>query len=135
MDTEPSDLVPLAAPTTGASEGLLDQEALANIRALDDHGAVLRRAIALYLEDGRQKTARLHAALEAGDADALIQLAHGFKSASQNVGAVQLGDLCDRLERHGHHGALAEAGLLVRAIDKQFQTIRPLLLAELGQTE
>ncbi len=135
MDTEPSDLVPLAAPTTGASEGMLDQEALANIRALDDHGAVLRRAIALYLEDGRQKTARLHAALEAGDADALILLAHGFKSASQNVGATQLGDLCDRLERHGHHGALAEAGLLVRAIEKQFQTIRPLLLAELGQTE
>ncbi len=135
VDTEPSDLVPLADPSSASCEGMLDQEALANIRALDNDGAVLRRAIALYLEDGRQKMARLHAALEAGDADALMLLAHGFKSASQNLGATHLGDLCDRLERHGQEGALAEAGLLVRAIEKQFQTIRPLLLAEVGQTE
>ena len=134
-DAQPSDLMPLADPASTANEASLDQTTLANIRALDADGAVLRRAITLYLEDGKQKMARLHAALQAQDADALSLLAHAFKSASQNVGAEQLADLCERLEQHGLEGALAEAGQLVRGIERQFQTIRPLLLAQLVSTE
>ncbi|MEQ1805795.1 MAG: response regulator, partial [Burkholderiaceae bacterium] len=133
-DAEPSDLVPFAAlPASSTDEATLDRDTLANIRALDDDGAVLRRAVALYLEDGKQRMTQLRAALEARDATGLAQLAHGFKSACQNVGADRLGDLCERLEQQGQAGAIAEAGPLVRAIQKQFQAIQPLLVAEAGQ--
>jgi two-component system, sensor histidine kinase and response regulator len=67
------------------------------------------------------------------DAAELGRIAHAFKSASQNVGAIQVGDLCRQLERQGKAGNLAQASDLVRSIEKMSQKVRPALLAEMGQ--
>jgi CheY-like chemotaxis protein len=137
MDVERTEPIPLTQPAPLEDDFELDQKALANIRALDDAGNtfVLDEVIAMYLEEAPQHVARLQAALEAQDAAELGRIAHAFKSASQNVGATQLGDLCRQLERQGKAGHLAQAAALVRDIEKQSQKVRPALLAEMGQPE
>ena len=137
MDVERTEPIPLTQPAPLEDDFELDQKALANIRALDDAGNtfVLDEVIAMYLEEAPRHVARLQAALEAQDAAELGRIAHAFKSASQNVGATQLGDLCRQLERQGKAGHLAQAGALVRDIETQSQKVRPALLAEMGQPE
>ncbi|MFZ2650745.1 MAG: response regulator [Burkholderiaceae bacterium] len=133
-DSETTDAAPLAAPNPRAAA--LDQKALDNIRALDDEGSasVLEEVIGIYLDEAGQHLARLRVALESKDAIELNRIAHAFKSASQNVGATQLGELCRQLERQGQASEFSGAVDLVRAIEKQFEMIRPALLAELGET-
>ncbi len=133
--TTPAELPHPSAPAPLPGAVSLDQKALANIRALDDDGgtSILVDVIGIYLDEAGRHIARLQAALEKRDATELDRVAHAFKSASQNVGASQLGELCRLLERQGKSGELNGAVDLVRAIEKQFEMIRPLLLAEMGQ--
>ena len=136
--TEPAPLAPSPPPPSTVADPepdcTLDQKALDNIRALDDGGtAILDEVIGMYLAEAPQHLAQMHAALHAQDGAELGRIAHAFKSASQNVGGLQLGELCRQLEREGKAGALPEAAPLVRAIDWHFQKIRPVLLAEMGQ--
>ena len=134
--TEPAALA--AAPKTSTPAALdvsLDRQALSAIRALDDEGstAVLDELIGMYLDEAPTHLMHLHEAAAAKDGAALSRVAHAFKSASQNVGARQLGDLCRHLERQSKAGELADAPAQVAAVDRHFQAIRPLLLAEVGQ--
>jgi CheY-like chemotaxis protein/HPt (histidine-containing phosphotransfer) domain-containing protein len=128
-DTDP---MPLSAP---AAECSLDQAVLAGVRALDDEGssAILDELIGIYLDEAPAHLANLRAAAECKDGAELSRVAHAFKSASQNVGARQLGDLCRQLERSGKAGEVADVMPQLRAIENHFQAIRPLLLAEMGQ--
>jgi two-component system, sensor histidine kinase and response regulator len=137
MDVGRTEPIPLTQPAPLEDDFELDQKALANIRALDDAGNtfVLDEVIAMYLGEAPQHVARLQAALAAQDAAELGRIAHAFKSASQNVGATQLGDLCRQLERQGKAGDLAQAVALVRDIEKQSLKVRPALLAEMGQPQ
>jgi CheY-like chemotaxis protein len=132
LPTGPAELQAQAATPELAA---LDRKALANIRALDDEGGntILVDVIGLYLEEAGRQIARLQSAVEKRDATELDRVAHAFKSASQNVGASQLGELCRQLERQGKSGEINGSVDLVRAIEKQFEMIRPLLLAEMGQ--
>ncbi len=129
--TSPSRLADLI-PSTGP--GTLDAKALDNIRELDAGGTVLAEVIAMYLDEAVRHVARLQAALTARDAGEVGRAAHAFKSASLNVGAIQLGELCRTLERLGKAGELAGAPETVRAIERHLERVRPLLLAEVRAT-
>ena len=129
--TSPSRLAEII-PSTGP--GTLDAKALDNIRELDAGGAVLAEVIAMYLDEAVRHVARMQAALTARDAAEIGRAAHAFKSASLNVGAFQLGELCRSLERQGKAGELSGAPDTVRAIERQLERVRPLLLAEMDAT-
>jgi signal transduction histidine kinase/DNA-binding response OmpR family regulator len=133
-DAVSTDPIPLAVPSASV-DYTLDQRALNHIRALEEDGStsVLDELIGMYLDEAPAHLSGLRAAVQAKDGVELSRVAHAFKSASQNVGARQLGDLCRALEQQGKNGALADAVALVRAVEKHFQAIRPLLLAEVGQ--
>ena len=145
--TEPAALAPAAVAAAPANGGrlalVLDQKSLANIRALDEDGesSVLDEVIGMYLDEAPQQLAALHSALAAADGPAMGRIAHALKSASFNVGATALGELCRELERvckaqgkpEGKADALDGASALVAAIDQHFQVTRPLLVAEQGQ--
>ena len=133
-DAAASDAAPLAttdAPTPIA----LDQNALTQIRALEESGstAILDELIGMYLEEAPLHLAALRKAAEAKDGSELTRVAHAFKSASQNVGARHLGDLCRQLERQSKAGEVVQAATQVRAIEEHFESIQPLLLAEMGE--
>ncbi len=138
--TEPSLLAPLGATTEASppapaapatTPGALDTRALHNIRELDADGAVLTEVIAMYLDEAARNLNRLKTAVESQDAGEVDRAAHAFKSASLNVGALQIGELCRKLERQGKAGELSGAVDLVQAIERQLERVRPLLLAEM----
>ena len=142
--TQPSHLADFASATgSGGSDPKarptgfvgLDEKALDNIREIDADGSagVLIEVIGMYLADADRHVARLRAALEQRDVGELDRVAHALKSASQNVGASALGELCQQLERQGKAGQFVGAPELVQAIERQFELVRPLLLAEMGE--
>jgi two-component system, sensor histidine kinase and response regulator len=112
----------------------LDQKVLNNIRSLEEEGApsILNEIIELYLEEAPTQISQMHTALADGNALDLGNTAHAFKSASQNVGATHLGELCRQLERNCRSNELAQAEPLVSEIEQHYLAIRHLLMAEMG---
>jgi len=132
-------MAPKAAAAPAAAEAeeepLLDQKALDNIRSLDEDGgsSVLDEVIGIFLEEAPQHLQKLNTLLARGDIAELGKIAHAFKSASFNVGAMPLGELCKQLEKLGKAGNVQGAAELVSGIDRMFQRVRPALEAEMGQ--
>src|SRR6185436_17693216 len=112
-----------AAPRSGS----LDQAVLDNIRAIDEDGTVLNEVIGMFLQEAPEQVAALRQALAAGDAGELGRIVHAMKSASFNVGAQALGELCRRLERHGKAGDITAAADVVPAIETLLGNLQPLL--------
>ncbi len=110
---------------------LLDQAALDNIRAIDDDGSVLDEVLQMYLDEAPLQLAALQAAAAGNDLPTLASTAHAMKSASFNVGAKALGELCKRLEKQAKAGESQGLVDLVSAIDSMFGSVRPLLRAEM----
>ena len=128
---------PLPAVATASAEAaesdapLLDPAALDNIRSIDEDGSVLTEVIQMYLDEAPPHLVNLQAALAAGKATELGVTAHAMKSASFNVGAMQLGETCRRLERLGKSGDLNGAAELVASIERQYRLVEPALRDEM----
>jgi two-component system, sensor histidine kinase and response regulator len=127
---------PVAAPAAAPSETeavVLNQRALDNIRALDPDGSehVLAEAVGIYLDEAPVQLDALAAAVAAGDCGEVCRLAHALKSASQNVGASQMGELCRQMEQIGKAGTPDPARALLPALQAQLRAVRPRLLEEI----
>jgi PAS domain S-box-containing protein len=109
----------------------LDQAALSNIRSLDDDGAVLAEVVQMYLDEAPAQITALRVALQAGKGTELGRVAHALKSASFNVGAKPLAEICKELERLGKAQDTVGATPLVTAIEKLYDKLKPLLVAEM----
>jgi two-component system, sensor histidine kinase and response regulator len=116
------------------AEVLLDQAALDNIRAVDDDGTVLAEVVQMFLDEAPLQLGGLRQALNTGAGKDMARIAHALKSASFNVGAKQLGELCRDLERQGPAGELTTAADSVSAIERQYKKLKPLLVAEIAKT-
>jgi len=114
-----------AIDTTGAGgqSGMLDPAALANIRAVDGDGSVLAEVIEIYLTEAPEQLQSLRNALEGGRLGDLGRTAHALKSASLNVGARTLCDLCHRLERQARAGQSAGTAELVAGIEALMERV------------
>jgi PAS domain S-box-containing protein len=120
-----------AAPRGDGRSTLLDQTALDNIRAIDEDGSVLDEVIQMFLDEIPLQLDALQAALADADLPALGATAHAMKSASLNVGAKALGELCRRLEKQAKASELQGLADLVGAIGGMVDSVRPLLRAEM----
>jgi two-component system sensor histidine kinase/response regulator len=108
----------------------LDPGALENIRAVDGDGSVLAEVIDLYLAEVQGQLQSLRNALDGGRLGDLGQTAHALKSASLNVGARALCDLCNRLERQARAGESAGTAELVAGIEASMERVCNALRAE-----
>ncbi len=115
------------------AESQLDQAALDNIRSMDDDGSVLCEVIQMFLDEVPGHLQGMQRALDEGDAAALGRHAHALKSASFNVGAKGVGELCKRLEKEAKAGATPALGDLVGAISATLDRVQPALRAEMRQ--
>ena len=95
-----------------AGDGVLDPGRLEHLRTLQDESQprLVRELIDLFLGESAAQVRRMIEAHRAGDAASLRALAHRFLSATQNIGALRLSDLCAEVER------LAKANLLDQAL-------------------
>jgi HPt (histidine-containing phosphotransfer) domain-containing protein len=119
----------------GQDDGLIDPAALDNIRSLEEEGdtSVLDEVITIYLNEAPHHLDGLRAALAGGRAGDLKRIAHAFKSASCNVGAMQLGELCRQLERLAAVGETGGCVDTVASIESMSARVMPLLRDLMGQ--
>lgn len=85
---------------------MLDQTALDNIRSLQRPGQpdLLTRIIDTYSRNAESLVNGLHRALQDGDLELVRRNAHTLKSASANLGAKDLSELCRQLEESARSG-------------------------------
>ncbi|MCC7082434.1 MAG: response regulator [Burkholderiales bacterium] len=130
-------VAPAGAPARegggGSAEAVLDRAALAAIRALERPGSgdLLRRVLDRYAEDAPRLVASMRAAAANDDAHALQIAAHTLKSASANVGAMALAEMCKNLESTGRSGATTGAAEALLELDRELECVGCALRAEL----
>ncbi len=90
---------PVDSDVVGPSDvGAIDDQVLADVRAMDTDGTLLSAIIALYQQDGAKLVVAIRDARERGDAAALAFAAHTLKSSSGCVGAKDVMQLCAQFE-------------------------------------
>jgi PAS domain S-box-containing protein len=104
-----------------AGEGVLDPARLEHLRGLQDESQprLVRELIDLFLGDSAAQVRRMAEAHGAGDAEALRALAHRFLSATQNIGALRLSDLCAEVEGLAKADQLAKAARLLPELARE----------------
>jgi two-component system, sensor histidine kinase and response regulator len=95
----------------------LDEGVLTRLREVGDE--FLAEIATIYLGDAPQRLAAIRAAVAAGDPKAVATAAHAFKSASGNVGAMAVHDLCEELEMAGKQGKVAGAADTVARLERE----------------
>ena len=87
----------------------VDPELLAELRAIpvEGQGTLLDEMVALFTEDNVKRIEALNAALAAGAAAEIAEVAHGLKGSCSNFGAYALVERCQAIERAARAGNLA----------------------------
>jgi two-component system, sensor histidine kinase and response regulator len=92
---------------TGPKAETLDEAVLNELRAsVQGDRAFVVELIEAYLVDGAAHIEAIGAAVDAGDADALVRPAHTLKSSSATLGAARISATARELELLGRSGAL-----------------------------
>lgn len=91
--------------------------------------ALQKRLLARFLETGAQTLANMVIAANAADWGTLSRLAHSLKSAGRSVGALELGDGCQELERAGKELDATRCPQLLSSVTGMFEQVRELMNA------
>ncbi|WGS47726.1 response regulator (plasmid) [Burkholderia sp. JSH-S8] len=120
-----------AAPDDAAAN-VIDRKALDALRALQRPGRpdVLTRIVDQFDLDAPRLIQGMHAAVAAGDADALRLASHTLKSSSANVGAHVLSARCREIEQLARAADVAAAAGLVAGADADFARAQAVLRVE-----
>jgi HPt (histidine-containing phosphotransfer) domain-containing protein len=111
----------------------IDSESIADLRGLGEDAAesVLPRLIGMFLEDGPQALTDLHAAVAAGDARAIVQIAHTVQGSGGYFGAYRFQELCAAMEQTARRGDLAPVAKILAQAGHELQRVVAALKAEL----
>lgn len=111
----------------------LDTKTLQSLRKMAGARAtvVLAQIIDNYLTEAPQLLQAMRGAVVKGDAAALQQAAHKLRSASANLGATTLSQLCKALEALGCAGTTAEALAGVLQVESVYETVKAALQMEI----
>ncbi len=114
-------------------KSLLDQGRLDMIRSLQrpDMPNFLKKIIVLYQQTSPALLRTIRDAVSSGDSVNLYEAAHSLKTASANLGAVELSVICKELEDLGHHKQSEAARELLDDLEESFQKTLDALLVEL----
>lgn len=98
-----------------SGDDALDPAVVEQLRALARAGnsELLVKLHAAFARDTPARLEALRAAVAAGDAEAITFNAHTLKGSAANLGALQVAETCDRIERLP---ALTEAGTVERLL-------------------
>jgi CheY-like chemotaxis protein/HPt (histidine-containing phosphotransfer) domain-containing protein len=126
-----------AAPVVQPQSGeVLDRRMLDQLRELQskDDPDLLANVLKLYLGDSPKAVAKVAQGVADGDAAVVERAAHTLKSASANIGATALSQLCAQLQAAGRSGNLDVARVLYPRLTAEYQRVQTALHAELATT-
>ena len=120
---------PAPAPAVPASDlpPVIDEEVLDELRTM--LGDEVDHLIDVFLEDTPRLIARLEAAVDGPDYDALRDTAHSLKSSSANLGAMLLSASARRIEAGARAGTLERPAVAVAMVANEFARARARLRA------
>ncbi|PJJ96295.1 hybrid sensor histidine kinase/response regulator [Lysobacteraceae bacterium NML91-0213] len=120
---------PAAATAAAAVElpPIIDEEVLEELRTM--LGDEVDHLIDVFLEDTPRLIARLEAAVDGPDYDALRDTAHSLKSSSANLGAMLLSASARRIEAGARAGQLERPAVAVAMVANEFARARARLRA------
>jgi HPt (histidine-containing phosphotransfer) domain-containing protein len=94
------------------------------LETVGDDREFLGELLQTYFDDTPKLLEAMHAALDAGDADAFRRAAHSLKSNSASFGAMQLSRMCKELEDMGKAGTLDGAGVRMADVEQEYTRVR-----------
>ncbi len=103
-----ADRQPLQTPTAR----LIDQDVLLSLKRLDENNGdnIVHRIVTLYLENAESLLKNLAEAWESKNLAGILNSAHTLKSSSQQVGAMELAELCRIVEHDARGQRFDESG-------------------------
>jgi HPt (histidine-containing phosphotransfer) domain-containing protein len=109
----------------------IDAATMANLLEITggDQGFV-DELVDTYVAEGNRIVGELVAAAQAGVVADLVRPAHSLKSSSLNMGALELGELCRRLEQDALGGTVDDPVARAAQIKGAFEEARAALLEE-----
>jgi len=116
-------------PAEQTSESIIDQDALAALRALgaDKGEELLQRVISLYLSNTDTMIKKLETAWRIGDLDGIQQASHTLKSSSHQVGARSLAELFRDVENESRNKRYDVSCETLSTIQQQYIQVRAAL--------
>lgn len=103
------------------------------LRALvGDDQTVIRRLLTDYLESLETAARACPAAVAAGDATAVAELAHKLKSSSRWVGAADLGSFCEAIELAARAGDMETVAARLPEFERESALIKSAVSDYLG---
>lgn len=109
----------------------INPEAIDNLKSIATATgeSLLNKAIELFVNSSAQQIRRMRFALDNQDADALVRIAHSFKSSCANLGAETLADASKSIEMLGHLQTFDGIDELLTGMETDLE----LVFAELNQ--
>ena len=83
-----------------------------------------KELLQLYVTETAPAIEKLAVAVQQGEADTIMRIAHSLKSASGNLRAAQMQMLAARLEMMGRDKTLDEASSIFRELSSEFGRVR-----------
>ncbi len=127
-------LVAPAVPTVPAvNSNVLDMGQVGELIDLDDTLAVLADFVNMFTEQSPARLAALRSAFTAGDLEEVGRVAHSFKGACANLGAIRAAEAARLLERAGHDRDGSAMAVWLDDLDVRYAEARDALRALVKQ--
>jgi CheY-like chemotaxis protein/HPt (histidine-containing phosphotransfer) domain-containing protein len=109
---------------------VIQSEFIDNIRALQQTGGIdlVKKVVGHYFTSSPLLLDTIHKGIADADPASIHQAAHSLKSSSANLGALNLSDLCKKMESLGRAGSIAGAAELMVQIESAYGAVRKELL-------
>jgi HPt (histidine-containing phosphotransfer) domain-containing protein len=110
----------------------LQREALDAIRELSgDSPELLKQVVQAYLDSMPPLLSQLNAGFSSSDLNSIRHAAHTMKSSSASLGAIDLSQMCAKLEAAARAGAIPADAPSAKTIEAEFAEVRVALIAEI----
>lgn len=96
-------------------------------------GDVLHDVFRIFQESSLVKLEGLRKALEAGEQQELLSIAHGLKGESGSVGGRRLSALASAMEQSARAGNIAEIRCLLPDLERELERLLGAIARELGE--
>jgi PAS domain S-box-containing protein len=123
------------ATATADTPPTLDMGTITQLRAMQDGNDMVAELRELLLDETTAGLHEIRAAIMAGDAAMLAQIAHTLKGSSSAIGAFAFAGLWAAAEQHGRAGTTAEAAALLEPLEAEFACVCAALDTVLGAIE
>lgn len=101
---------------------VLDERIIDSLRVLGSRGNVdlLGEVAEIFTRVGPQRVDAIRAAVLCRDYPSITTTAHALRSASANIGAIHLSDLCGAVERESRSGSVSAVEVLLPRLEHEF---------------